>query len=458
MKIIDRVRRTIVDNHLIEKGDTVVVGASGGPDSEFLITALNSIKDELGFDIVLAHLNHLHRKEAIVDQKLVEERAKTLNLKVEIRQRSMDDYARENKLSPEDAGRRLRYDFFEEVLAKYPKGKIAVAHTFDDQAETVFMRIIRGTGIKGLTAMSYKNGSIIRPILDIKKSDLLSYLDQEQIPYAIDQTNLMDEYTRNKLRLDIIPAIEKINPNFKKALVNLSDIARDELEISKAYVGKIYDDILISNDETFLKFDREGFDSCDKATRAAILRQGIEKIKGELNDISKDNIESFDRLVNLDTGKSIIKDDITFYKSYNYYELLMEKRGQDYIEDEVELNLDGEVGFGPYTIKASKVNSYEPTSDRNVGYFDYDKLDFPLKVRYRRNGDRFKPLGMTKSKKLKDFLIDSKIDRKDRDKLPIITSASDIIWVVPLRMGEDYKVSSKIKNIVRIEVGYVKKL
>lgn len=458
MKIIDRVKSTIVDNKLIEKGDTVVVGASGGPDSEFLITALNSIKDELGFDIVLAHLNHLHRKEAIVDQKIVEERAKALNLKVEIRARSMDDYAKENKLSPEDAGRRLRYDFFEEILAKYPKGKIAVAHTFDDQAETVFMRIIRGTGIKGLTAMSYKNGHIIRPILDIKKSDLLTYLDQEQIPYTIDQTNLMNDYTRNKLRLDIIPAIEKINPNFKRALVNLSAIARDEHEISKAYVGKIYDDLLISSDETSLKFDKEGLEGCDKAIRSAILRIGIENLKGDLKDISKDNIDSFDRLVNLDTGKSIIKDDITFYKSYNYYELLSTKTIDDYIEGEMELNLGEEISFGPYKIWARQVASYEGASDRNVAYFDYDKLDFPLKVRYRRNGDRFKPFGMKNTKKVKDFLIDAKIDRKDRDKLPIITSASDIIWIVPLRISEDYKVSSKSKNIVRIEVGYVKKL
>ena len=167
MKMEDRILETITENNLISKGDTVIIGASGGPDSQFLITILNNLKEDLGFDIVLAHLNHLHRKEAKNDEDLVRETAEKLDLKFYSRSRSMDDYAKEEKLSSEDAGRRLRYEFFNDLAKKFPNSKIAVAHNKDDQAETVLMRITRGTGLDGLRAMDYENGNIIRPILNL---------------------------------------------------------------------------------------------------------------------------------------------------------------------------------------------------------------------------------------------------------------------------------------------------
>ncbi|WP_311492632.1 tRNA lysidine(34) synthetase TilS, partial [uncultured Anaerococcus sp.] len=202
MKMEDRVYKTLVENELISRGDTVIVGASGGPDSQFLIHILNQFKDNLGFDLVLAHLNHLHRKEAGLDEDLVRSTAERLGLKFYSRSKSMDEYARKLKTSAEDAGRRLRYEFFEDLAQKFPSSKIAVAHNMDDQAETVLMRIIRGTGLDGLRAMDYKNGKLIRPILNIKKSEILSYLDEKGIAYAIDSTNFENDYTRNKLRLD----------------------------------------------------------------------------------------------------------------------------------------------------------------------------------------------------------------------------------------------------------------
>ena len=362
----------------------------------------------------------------------------------------MDQFAKDMKISPEDAGRRLRYEFFRSI-EKDRNPKIAVAHTLDDQAETVLMRIIRGTGVNGLVAMTYKNDDIIRPILDIKKQDLLVYLDDNSIGYHIDKTNNETDYTRNKIRLDIIPQIEKINPNFKKSLVNLSHIAADETNITDSYIEDRYANISLESGDGFVSLNKKAFERLDDSLKAKILRRAIYDIKGEIKDISKENIDTFLEIINLDNGKSIIKDDLILTKSYNQYRLYINKPNAKTCSD-VSIDLGDEISFGTYKIKLTKVDSYKKKKNKNVEYFDMDKLSFPLKIRFRENGDFIRPIGMSHRKKLKDLFIDYKIDKFKRDTIPIILSNDDIIWVTGLRSSEDYKVDPSTKNIIKIEV------
>lgn len=449
MKMEDRILETITENNLISKGDTVIIGASGGPDSQFLITILNNLKEDLGFDIVLAHLNHLHRKEAENDEDLVRETAEKLNLKFYSRSRSMDDYAKEKKLSSEDAGRRLRYEFFNGLAKKFPNSKIAVAHNKDDQSETVLMRITRGTGLDGLRAMDYKNGNIIRPILNIKKREILAYLDKNKIPYAIDHTNFENDYTRNKVRLDVIPKLEEINPNVIDSIYKLSDLARDDLEIIEEVVREKFQAMAtIKPGEIY--FDKDEFENTNPFLLRRILRKAVEVLKGEIKDLSKENLDDFLKIKDLDNGKSLIKDDLSLRKSYRYY-ILEEKSSEN---SQIELNLKecDLVNFNGIYLKSSIINSDNYEKDRNTGYFDYDKLSFPLKVRTRRNGDRFVPLGHKSEKKLKDFFIDQKIDRKKRDEIPLILSKDKIIWLASLRISDEFKVTPATKKILKIEV------
>lgn len=455
MTIINKVRETIIANKLIEEGDHVIVGASGGPDSQFLIYALMELRKEMDFTIILAHLNHLHRKEGDFDESLVEETSEKFALDFRKKSASMDDYAKKYGLSSEDAGRRLRYEFFREIQEEDPKSKIAVAHNLDDQAETVLMRIIRGTGVEGLRAMDYRSGDIIRPILDIKKAKILDYLDSEQIPYAIDKTNFAADYTRNRLRLDIIPEIEKINPNFKESLVKLSEIATDEISISDSYIRNIYEDIIVQRKTDAISFDKEGFESQDKAIQAKLLRKSIGDIKKEIRDISKENIESFLRLTDLANGKSIIKDDLVFLKSYKFYKMSLRKEDSQKKTEELTINIGNigeELSFGKKRIKISSVSDFQKKHGKNIEYFDRDKLTFPLSVRFRKNGDKFRPIGLGHSKKIKDFFIDMKVDKEKREKIPLILSENDIIWVTSFRSSEDYKVDPSTKNIIKIEV------
>lgn len=446
----DRILKSIENYKLIENGDTIIVGASGGPDSQFMIYMLNSLKSQIDFEIILAHLNHLHRKEARNDENLVRKTAEELNLKFFTRARSMDDYAVKYKISSEDAGRRLRYEFFNDLAKEYKNPKIAVAHNKDDQAETVLMRIIRGTGLDGLRAMDYKTGNIIRPILNIKKSEIMDFLDSKNISYAIDHTNFENDYTRNKVRLDIIPQLEQINPKAIDQIYSLSELARDDLSILDRVIDEKFNDIAKANQDKIL-FDKDKFDRTDRAILRRIIRKAIEVLNGEIKDISRDNIDEFLTIRDLDTGKKIIKDKLILRKNYDSYVLELDKTKESF-DQECELGDTDSLSFYGLNIKTSIINTNKYEKSKTNAYFDYDKLAFPLKVRTRRNGDRFVPLGHTSEKKLKDFFIDQKIDREKRDKIPLILSGDKIIWLTSLRMSDEFKVTESTKRILKIEV------
>ena len=446
----DRILKSIENHKLIDNGDTIIVGASGGPDSQFMIYMLNSLKSQIDFEIILAHLNHLHRKESRNDEDLVRKTAEELNLKFFTRARSMDDYAKKLKVSSEDAGRRLRYEFFNDLAKEYKNPKIAVAHNKDDQAETVLMRIIRGTGLDGLKAMDYKSGNIIRPILDIKKSEIIAYLDFKKIPYAIDHTNFENDYTRNKIRLDIIPKLEEINPRVVDQIYSLSELAKDDLEVLDGVIGDKFAELSDIKKDKII-FDKAKFDKANPAILRRIIRKGIETLNGEIKDISRENIDEFLTIRDLGTGKKIIKDRLRLRKSYDSY-ILEIKKTKDKFEEEIYLEDVDLINFDGLYIKTSIINSKKYEKSKNIGYFDYDKLTFPLKVRTRKNGDRFTPLGHRSEKKLKDFFMDQKVDREKRDEIPLIISNEKIIWLTGLRISDDFKVTESTKRILKIEV------
>lgn len=450
MTIIDRFLFNIKTYNLLEKNDTIIIGASGGPDSQFLVYLFNQIKEEYNLKIILAHLNHLHRKEASNDENLLISTGEKLGLEVKVKRASMDEFAKNNKISAEDAGRRLRYDFFYNLADNYDDAKIAVAHNMNDQAETMLFRMIRGTGLDGLSAMDYKNGKIIRPILSFEKSEILKYLDENNIEYAIDATNLENDYSRNYIRNEIFPRLSEINYNAISNFFNLSNNIKNDLEIIDEIIEEIYGDITISEGAYRIKFDRKKFELISDAKKSRVLRIAINKLKGNIKDFSRSNINKFLSLEKLETGKKIIKDDIIFTKNYKSYdlELIVGKKDSPSI---CKINLNEEIIFNGKNIKTSKV-SEKTNKSKNVGYFDMDKLLFPLFIRTRKNGDRFYPLGMKHSKKIKDFFIDEKVDKNTRDEVPLILSDNKIIWVAGYRISEEFKVDKGTKNILKIEV------
>lgn len=446
--IKDKFLQTIENNNLIDENDTIIIGASGGPDSQFLVYLLNEIKDMYKIKLVLAHLNHMHRKEAVDDENLVQKTAKKLGLDFHKDSKSMDLYAKKHSISSEHAGRILRYDFFEKVCKKYKNPKIAIAHNMDDQAETVLMRIIRGTGLDGLKAMEYKNGKIIRPIMDFSKNEILGFLDKYDIDYHIDKTNLEKDYTRNKIRLDVIPEIEKINPNFKKSLISLSEIAKDDYSILK----KLEDDFLenVEFKKDFVSFRKKDFEKLSDPLKKRLIRRGISYIYGHINDFSKKNLDDFLSLVNLSNGKKIIKDDLVFIKNYKSYDLYKKRKDIDK-NKKAFMDFDETLEFSNYKFKTRLIDKDDFSSIDKVGsvFFDYDKISSPLMIRFRENGDRFNFHGK-KTKKLKDFFIDEKVDKNLRDRIPLVFIKDRLVWIVGYRRSDDFKISNKTKKILML--------
>ncbi|MBS4534695.1 tRNA lysidine(34) synthetase TilS [Clostridium sp. D2Q-14] len=455
-----RVLDTIKIHDLIEEEDNVVIGVSGGPDSMFLFSILYKLKEVLNFNIIVCHINHGVRGiESDEDEKFVKDECKNLNIPYHFIRVNMDEYANENNLTSEEAGRELRYRFFRKTLSDYGKGVIAVAHNKNDQGETLLMRFFRGTGIDGLKGMDYKSNDVIRPILDISRNEIEEYILCNNIPVRIDKTNKMDIYRRNSIRLNLIPMIEEnYNPSIIDTLFRTSRIIERDFDFINVYTKDVFKRVVMRIDANKIEIDINELIKEHKAIQYRIIRVAIEKIIGHLKGIEEVHIEVIINLVkNNITGKKVdISNDIEGYTEYNKLILQIKKDNKtcnfksklylNRINFIPELNMKIDIQLVDKNIKNIK------SKDMFIKYFDYDKIDKDLFIRNRESGDKFKPLGMNGTKKLKDFFIDEKVPRDKRDKTPLIYDEKGIIWVVGYRISEDYKIDSSTKRILKISI------
>ncbi|MCI5840200.1 MAG: tRNA lysidine(34) synthetase TilS [Peptoniphilaceae bacterium] len=449
MRIQTKVFETIKKYNLISQNDNIIIGASGGADSQFLTFILLELKKDIDFNIILAHLNHLHREDSYIDENLVIETAKKNNLDFYVERKNMDDFSDENKLSKEEAGRILRYNFFDKVTKKYSNAKIALAHNLDDQAETVLMRIIRGSGIDGLKAMDYKRDNIIRPILDVSKKEVYQYCKENDIQFHEDYTNKETNYTRNKIRLKVIPMLEEINPNVKKSLVNLSNLAKNDSDILREIDEKLFKKICKMENEKVI-FDRKSLENLSIPLFNRVLRYSISIVKGDLQNISISIINDFRKLLKLSSGKKIERKNLIFKKNYENYEL--SRKTNEKKDTYKFLKLDSEILFNDFLLESKQISykEYLNHSKKNSYFFDLDKIHFPLVVRVRQNGDKIIPFGMNSHKKIKNIFIDMKIEKEKRDILPLILMGEEILCIVSTKRSNLYKLRKNTEKILMI--------
>lgn len=458
----ERVKSNIEKYKLIEEFDKVVIGVSGGHDSMALLYVLKSLKSEFKFEIIIAHINHGVRGiEADDDEEYVKKVAKSLDIPFYSFKANMDEYARIHKLTSEEAGREIRYEFFESVLKKEEATKIAVAHNKDDQAETLIMRFMRGTGIDGLRGMEFKTRDIIRPILNINRSEIEKYCVEQEINPRIDKTNLMPIYGRNKVRLELIPFIENtFNSGIINTLFRTSEIMKTDSDFFSVYTEEKFKDSIKESRKLRLVLDIEKVKSLHTAIKTRVIRRSIEEINFNLKGIERKHIKDIVELIDANkTGKKInIINNIIVKISYDDLIFEIKEKTKD-ISFDYKLDIDEtldicEIGS---ELKAKLYLKKDINIDFNnklVKCFDYDNIKSELHVRNRRNGDRFIPLGMNGNKKLKDFFIDEKISKEEREKIPLVLDGDEIIWVVGYRISEKYKVSSSTKNVLVLE--YIK--
>lgn len=456
----DEVLETIKKHRLIEEGDQVVIGLSGGPDSIVLLYLLLDIQKDIDFNIHIAHVNHgIRGKDALADEKFVENLAKKLDLPYYSKTVNMNKYAKEKGISSEEAGRELRYGFFREILKDLDGGKIAVAHNKNDQGETLLMRFFRGTGIDGLKGMEYINDDIIRPILGIEREDIEKYLVDKNIESRLDKTNLEPIYNRNKIRLELIPHIEEeYNPNIIEALWRTSKIAAIDSDFLEEYTEKTLNKLVKKRTKNSIILNKTLFLKEHRSIQQRIIRSCIFDIEGNLQGFTMEHISNILKLfLEGGTGKSI---DLinNFIAKTSYEEFIIEKNKKNEIKDfSYELKLEGftYVDESNYRFETRVYPAKDLDINKKDSYimdFDYDKINGSLYCRNRKAGDRFVPKGMKGSKKIKDYFIDEKVPKEERDKIPLIKDEENIIWVVGYRSSELYKVEASTKNILRINI------
>ena len=306
--LLDKVRDTIFNKNLIQENDKIVVGVSGGPDSICLLDILIKLKKELNFNICVAHINHGIRDDAYDDAEYVEKFCKNNNIDFYLKQADVTYISKTKKIGLEEAGRKVRYDFFEEIFKKVNGTKIATAHTASDNAETVLMNLIRGTGMSGLKGITaVRDNKFIRPLIDCSRKEIEEYCEEEQLNPRYDTTNYENDYTRNKIRNLLIPFIEKeFNPNIISSLKRLSEIVSTENEYLEEITDKIYEEILIKEEKKEIVLDLKIFNKKEIAIKNRIVLYAITKLFGSSQGIEMVHINDIIKLCNKNIGNKFL--------------------------------------------------------------------------------------------------------------------------------------------------------
>jgi len=437
---------------MFDPGDKVIVGVSGGADSVCLLHLLYSLK-KYRLKLIVAHLNHgLRGKESDRDEKFTEQTALKLGLKFVSERCDTSYFKNQENLSTEDAARQLRYSFFQNSLKIYKADKIATAHNLEDQAETVLMRMMRGSGSSGLSGIPPVNGIIVRPIINVSGKEIKGYLKSNKIKWIEDSSNSSRKYLRNKIRHDLIPELRKYNPNIVEVLSRTSNLLRLESDFLNIHTKSAFKSVFVKKHFGYIaRIDR--YSRLHKAIRLSILRMCIEKVKGDLKSISSLQILTLDELIN--SGKAscdmVLPGKLLFSKGYNIFSVCGNELNTSGFNHEI--SKPGEYRYrNGFKLLIEKSSDKSLWLDENVGHFSLKKASFPLNIRNIKAGDRFKPLGSKGFKKIKDFFIDEKVPRFLRKTVPIVECQDGVLWVGGFRIDERFKVNNREKEFLRIRL------
>lgn len=458
----EKIIKYIKKYKMINKNDKVLVALSGGPDSVCLLHMLYSLKDKLKIKLFAAHINHcLRGNEADEDEEYVKNFCKRLEIPCYVKRADINKIAEERKISSEMAGREVRYEFFDEIYNKYGLNKIAVAHNSNDQAETILMRIMRGTGLEGLIGIKpVRDNKYIRPILCLTREEIEYYCDKNNLNPKIDKTNLENIYSRNKIRLEMIPYIKKnFNSHIIATLNRLSSLSAIDEEYMDHVLEEKYKEFCRNSKDKII-IEKKAFKE-HKAILSRIIRKVYSKVSGNGYNFEMKHIDDLIFLQTGETGREIhfpndiigknVYGDIEIYKCKNKENFKIEKVfiSKESLKNGKEFNLSEKIGYDIY-IDIFSNKSIQFDNNSLIKYFDYDKIKEGITIRGKEDGDKIIPLGMRGSKKLKNIFIDSKIPKEERAKIPLVCFDNNIAWIVGLKVSDDFKVNKQTKNIIKL--------
>jgi len=458
---VQKIKRFIESEGLIDAGSHILVGLSGGADSVCLLVILHSLREELGFTMSAVHIHHGIREiTADNDAKFVKNLCEELDIPIKIVRRNIPQEARETGESIEECARKIRYEEFAKEALQYEKSLIAVAHHKDDQAETVLFRIMRGTGIKGLKAMRPKNDNIIRPLLCVNRREIIDFLDREKYSYCTDETNEDVEYSRNRIRHLILPEAEKI---CSEAADHIAEIA-NEAARTDAFLEKmaheLYEKALVSDEPQQKAMDAFVLSAEDEILSQRAVKEMIGNMIHSLKDITREHVSSILNLLPQEKSASV-----NLPKN-----LLVRKEGGKLIftieDSEKKKNLNKEVCIkvpvpGKLLLPDGRmmentliegISSSDISRNVYTKCLDYDKINPDLCIRTRQEGDFLITDSKGSHKSISRYMIDEKIPKSQRDEVYLLASGSEIYWVIGYRISESVKITETTNTILRIQV------
>lgn len=439
---MEEVYNYIRRNVELKYGDTVVIGVSGGPDSMALLYIMNEFKEKIGFNIVCAHINHNMRKASDQEKIDLENYCKENNIifeYIKIKKWGDDNFHNE--------ARSVRYNFFEELITTYGAKYLMTAHHADDLMETILMRIVRGSTLKGYSGfarvVNKDNYKIIRPLITVTKEEILNFDKEKGIKYAIDESNNEDHYTRNRYRHVILPFLKKEDPNVHKKFLKFSETLLENSDFidfeAKRVFNKVFQDC---------NLDIDKFIQLEKVIQTKIIYNILERIYGDdLLIIGDAHVELIFDLIYSNKSNSIVHlpNNVIVIKAYNELTFSFDEEEHD----EYEIELDGLVNL-PNGKLIEKVNESNDTSNYTIRLSSQD-IKLPLYIRNRRNGDKIEVKGMNGTKKVNDIFIDDKIKVSERDSWPVVLDAKEtIVWLPGLKKSKlDKKITEEYDIILR---------
>jgi len=465
VELANKVLETIERFGMICRGDRVVVAVSGGPDSVCLLDVLDSLKERLDVTLCVVHVDHTTRDgESAADAEFVAELADRYGLPCDVVRVNVE---RESGESFELAARRLRYAVFEDVTLSRGAARLATGHTADDQAETVLMRMVRGTGPRGLAGIlpvaERERMTVVRPLIDLWRTEIEQYIADREIPWRQDRTNTMTCYLRNRVRLQLIPELEReFNPAVKAALVRLAELARDEQDELSRYARGAARSALDHETDGQAHVVREAFRAMPVAIGRLCVMAWSSSVLGTPWHGTADAVERAVTFLCSDTttGEIHLPENVCVQLEYDHavFRRTAQHATPAPSEKPVVLPVPGrvEVDWAGLAFTARLLPRADAPADirqactRDVHYFDADRTAGELMLRRRRRGDTFQPVGLSGTIKLSDFFINRKVPARLRDTVPILASDAGIVWVVGYAADERCAVQDSTTFVVEI--------
>lgn len=465
--MLKKVEDTLRKYKMVEPGDTVIAAVSGGADSMAMLHALYALREKFALKLHVCHLNHnLRGAESKRDLEFVRETARSLGLEFKGRTLRAGTIPRGRAKSLQAEARARRLKFLDECMKKFKARKIAMGHTMDDQAETVLMRLIKGSGPGGLAGMRPKGARIIRPLFDLTREDVLRFLEDSNLDYVIDSSNLKADYLRNDLRLNLIPFLrERYNPNIVTGLCRTSRaLARDD-----DFIGGIAEflGVIVKRTAGVVSMDRVRLKDLHSAllTRVFLNAAGFLKKRGE---VYAPHIDSFMKIVHggRPNARAVLPGGLMVVRSYDIVELTLNGAEEPVKPFRKAIKVPGETRLKE--LKLAITATLLPARPRSLkdgkagkaaelaAFFDYSALSGPLSVRTIERGDRLQPMGLGGRKKIKNIFIDQKVPLVKRKRTPLICCGEDILWAVGLKQSELCKVTQSTVKVLKIECKWLK--